>query len=97
MHALSIVANRTILQSLTRNKNNHKKKTKWKMVFSTKRGGELGVGGLFIMQQLEQERAVALKKEIIKYKNELNNIKMNKLLTESKNTITDNNNADVES
>ena len=66
-------------------------------MFSIKRGGELGVEGLFIIEQLEQERAVALKKEITKYKNELNNIKKKKLLIESKNTITNNNNADVES
>ena len=66
VHASSVDATRTILQSLTRNKNNHGKKAKRKIVFSTKRGGELGVGGLFIMQQLEEERAVSLRKKIKK-------------------------------
>ena len=70
-----------------------KQKGRW----SIKRDGELGVGGLFIMQQLEKERAVALKKEITKYKNEFDNIKKNKLLIESKETVTNNNDDDVES
>ena len=66
-------------------------------MFSTKRGGELAVGGLFIMQQLEEERAVALKKEITKYKNELKKIEQAKLFIENQGTITNNNAADVES
>ena len=49
------------------------------------------------MQQLEQERAVALKKEITKYKNELKKIKQHKLFIENQDTITNNNAADVES
>ena len=46
VHASSIVAKRTIIESLTKNRKEHNMFKTKRLVFSTKRGGELAVGAM---------------------------------------------------
>ena len=101
VHASSIMATQSIIESLTKNRKRTEKKQKRNLVFSTKRGGELAVGVMLIQQKLENENIEALKKEVSKLQSKLITIGNHRTVIEKyllgiKNNNNNNNNTNRE-